>query len=95
MSHDEEERLVTAINSITDSISKEMLKKFLALPSSQQKNLVLIKSSQLLLANILCQVASTEEELQQLLHSQGEELKELTLDCAASGYAEKFQLKKH
>lgn len=94
MSHDENE-LVTAINSLTETISHELLKKFLTLPSSQQKNLVLIKSSQLLLANVLCQIASTEDELQQLLSSQGEELKELTLDCAASGYGEKFQVKKH
>lgn len=93
--HVDEDELVTAINSITETISHEMLKKFLTLPSSQQKSFVLIKSSQLLLANILCQAASTEEELRELLSTQGEELKELTLDCAISGYGKKFQLKKH
>lgn len=93
---DEEQlALIDAINSINESVSQEMLKKFLSLPSSQRTNLVLIKSSQLLLANVLCQVAANEEELHELLSAQELELKELTLDCAMSGYGEKFQFNKH
>lgn len=89
------ELLTDAVNKITQSVSEVLLKEFLKLPENQQISFVLIKSAQLLLANVLCQVAMDKDELETVANAQGVELKELTLDCATSGFGEKFTTNKH
>ncbi|EKD54297.1 MAG: hypothetical protein ACD_60C00099G0005 [uncultured bacterium] len=93
--NDQNELLIHAINTLTEKMSKVLLKEFLKLPKEVQINLALIKSAQLLLANILCQVSETQEELMQLIENQNEEIKELTMNCAFTAFANKFQVKKH
>jgi len=89
------ELITKAINSLTEKISRVMLDEFLLLPNECQLNLVLIKSAQLLLANILCHVASDTKELKQIAEDQGEEMKEIVFTCAHTGFANKFSLNKH
>lgn len=91
----QDELIADAINTITEKVSKVMLQEFLKLPTEVQINLVLIKSSQLLLANILCQVAADKEELEKIAEDQGIELKELTFNCASTGFSDKFDINKH
>jgi hypothetical protein len=54
-----------------------------------------MKSAQLLLANILCHIAVNKNELENLANDQGVELKELTMNCAISGFGDKFEENKH
>lgn len=89
------EIMINAINSITAKLSDELLQEFLNLPNEAQKNLVLLKIVQLLLANVLCQIAIDIEELELLAANQSSELNELILNCAATGYAKKFGLVNH
>ena len=90
----ENEKLVEAINNLTKKMSDLLLKEFLKLPESMQKSIVLIKSAQLMLANILCQVAINKEELEKILQDQGNDVIELTHNCAMSAYSEKFSFHK-
>lgn len=90
-----DESLVNAINNITEKLSHVLLQEFLQLPKELQINIMLIKSAQLLLANILCHVVTAKEELASLADVQGDEIKELTFDCAMTGFATKFNIKKH
>lgn len=87
--------MVDAINSITEKISNQLLEEFLQLPHQLQKNVVPIKSAQLLLANILCSVAENKDELDELSNRQLDELKILISDCAMTGFAKKFGILKH
>lgn len=89
------EMLINAINTITAKLSDELLQEFFNLPNEAQKNLVLIKSAQLLLANVLCQVSVDREELEIITNSQDGELKELVLNCAVTGFSKKFGLSNH
>ena len=96
MSDENQDELMTnAINTITEKLSKVLLQDFLKLPTELQMNIVLIKSAQLLLANILCHVATNKEELEKISDDQGIEIKELTFNCAFTGFSEKFELNKH
>ena len=90
-----EEEITDAINNITSSLSKLLLNEFLKLPKELQIGLVLTRTTQLLMANILCQVADSNNELDQLMNEHISELKDLTLKCAAVGYAKKFNISKH
>lgn len=90
-----EESITNAINNITEKLSNVLLQEFLQLPKELQINIVLIKSSQLLLANILCHVAATKVELENIADAQGVEVKELTFNCAFTGFSDKFDIKKH
>lgn len=92
---DQEESLTLAINSITEKLSQVLLQEFLNLPAELQMNIILIKSAQLLLANILCHVATNKDELQHISDEQGEDIKELTFNCALSGFSDKFEVNKH
>lgn len=56
MSDNQDELITNAINTITENLSKSLLEDFLKLPTELQMNIILIKSAQLLLANILCHV---------------------------------------
>ena len=80
---------------LTQKTSETLLKEFLKLPKDAQTNLVLIKSSQLLLSNILCQVVSDIEELEMMINEQDNDIRELTLNCATTAFADKFNIKKH
>ncbi len=91
----QDELISNAINDVTEKLSKVLLKEFLKLPDNLQVSIVLIKSAQLLLANILCQVTTSKEELEKIAEIQGKEIQELTLDCAYSGFSDKFTLDKH
>lgn len=91
----QDEAITNAINNITEKLSNELLQEFLSLPKELQINIVLIKSAQLLLANILCHVASTKEELENIVNAQGLEMNELTFNCAFTGFADKFDTQKH
>jgi hypothetical protein len=91
----QDESITDAINNITEKLSKVLLKEFLALPKELQINIVLIKSAQLLLANVLCHVATTQGELEAITDAQGSDVKELTLNCASTGFSEKFSVQKH
>lgn len=96
MSDEIQDELITnAINTITENLSKNLLQEFLKLPTELQMNIVLIKSSQLLLANILCHVAINKDELDKISEMQGMELKELIVNCAFSGFSDKFALNKN
>jgi hypothetical protein len=91
----QDELITNAINNITEKLSSELIKEFLKLPTELQINMILIKTAQLLLANILCHVATTLEELKSIADGQGIEIKELTLNCAFSGFSNKFNINKH
>jgi len=93
--NNQDELIANAINAMTEKMSEVLLQEFLSLPKDLQFNIVLIKSAQLLLANVLCQVAMSAEELDGVCESQGAEIKELTLNCAVSGFADKFGVNKH
>lgn len=96
MIDEEQNALVTdAINTLTEKLSIVLLKEFLELPDDVQINLVLIKTVQLLLANVLCQVATNNDELKKIVADQGVEMKELTFSCALTGFPEKFGIIKH
>ena len=90
-----DESITNAINNITEKLSSLLLQEFLQLPKELQINIVLIKSAQLLLANILCHIAITKEELENIADAQGSEVKELTFNCAFTGFSDKFNIKKH
>lgn len=87
--------LSEAINNLTDKISSTLLKEYTDLPQDMQIGLVLIQSSQLLLANILCHVALNTQELEDLMNEQSAEIRELTLHCAQAGFSDKFHFEKH
>lgn len=87
--------ITNAVNRITEKLSGVLLQEFLKLPAESQVNIVLIKSAQLLLANILCHVAITKEELEMISTDQAMQIKELTNHCAFTGFSDKFDLKKH
>ena len=87
--------IADSVNNITEKLSNVLLKEFLKLPDNLKLNIVLIKSVQLLLANILCQVVSDMSELNEITDAQGADIKELSLNCALTGYTEKFNVKKH
>lgn len=95
MQNEQDEAITHAINTITEKLSNVLLQEFLNLPKELQINIVLIKSAQLLLANILCHISDTKEELENITSSQGMEMKELTFNCAFTGFSDKFDLKKH
>src|SRR5438309_2261067 len=96
MTNEIQDDLVTnAINTITEELSVLLLQEFLKLPQDMQINLILIKSAQLLLANILCHVATNKDELEKIASEQGEEIKELTLTCALTGFSDKFDINTH
>ena len=92
---DQDEQITIAINKLTEKLSAALLHELLLLPDELQLNLVLIKSTQLMLANILCQVADSQEELEKIVELQGIEIKALTYSCAATGFSDKFELPKH
>ena len=91
----QDESISDAINNITEKLSNVLLQEFLTLPNELQLNIILIKSAQLLLANILCHVAANKEELEDIVNCQGIDMKELTFNCAFTGFSDKFELKKH
>jgi hypothetical protein len=91
----QDELIADAINSLTEKVSKLLLNEFLQLPDELQMNIILIKSSQLLLANVLCSVAGNRDELDKITAEQGSEMKELVDNCAFSGFADKFDIDKH
>lgn len=96
MKNENQDELITdAVNNITEKLSSVLLQEFLKLPEELQINIVLIKSSQLLLVNILCHVATTKEELENIADSQGGEMKELIFNCAFTGFSDKFEINKH
>jgi hypothetical protein len=95
MTDNQDELITNAINAITENLSKMLLQEFLKLPKELQMNIILIKSAQLLLANILCHVATNKEELEKISDEQGLEIKELTFNCAFTGFSNKFNLNKH
>lgn len=89
------ELFAEAINNIAEKISEVLLQKYLELPEELQKSIVLIKSVQLVLANILCQIAISKEELDDIANQQGEDIKELIYDCAMTAFAKKFNMSNH
>lgn len=91
----QDELITNAINTITEKLSKYLLQEFLTLPTELQMNIVLIKSAQLLLSNILCHIAANKDELEKISNSQGLELKELIFNCAFTGFSDKFDLNRH
>lgn len=96
MTNDNLDELMTnAINSITEQVSDILLQEFLKLPKELRMNIILIKSAQLLLSNVLCHVAMDNSELDKIIHDQGDEIKELTYNCAFTAFANKFNLHKH
>lgn len=96
MTNENKDELITnAINNITEKLSSLLLQEFLKLPKELQINIILLKSTQLLLANILCHVATTKEELESITDDQGVEMKELTFNCALTGFSDKFDINKH
>lgn len=95
MTDNQEELITNAINTLTENLSKVLLQEFLKLPTELQMNIILIKSAQLLLANILCHVATSKNELEKVVDEQGVEMKELTFNCAFTGFSDKFDFNKH
>jgi len=96
MTNENQEELITnAINNITEKLSMVLLQEFLKLPTELQINIVLVKSAQLLLANILCHIATSKEELKKITDDQGDEMSELTFNCAFTGFSDKFNANKH
>ncbi|MBA3660325.1 MAG: hypothetical protein H0W64_01210 [Gammaproteobacteria bacterium] len=91
----QDELISNAINNITEKLSILMLEEFIKLPQTLQMNLILMKSSQLLLANIICHVTADESELSEVVEKQGAEVKELTLNCAITGFSDKFKIQRH
>lgn len=91
----DDELITNAINHITEKLSIFLLDEFLKLPSKLQINLVLMKSAQLLLANILCQIAINNDELEKITENQGMEIKDLTFNCSFTGFSDKFEIIKH
>lgn len=91
----QDELITNAINSITEKLSRVLLQEFLNLNEELQLNIILIKSVQLLLSNILCHVVTSGEELEKMSNEQGIELKELIFNCAFTGFSDKFGLNKH
>lgn len=87
--------LSDAINDLTDKVSTVLLKEYMDLPQEMQIGLVLIQTTQLLLANILCHVALNADELQGLINEQSDEIRELTMHCAHAGFGDKFKFEKH
>jgi hypothetical protein len=90
-----EDRAADMVNHLTAKISEVLQVEFNKLPADMQLNIVMIKTVQLLMANVLCHVAADKEELDQLLSIQGEEIAELTRMCANMAFTEKFGLNKH
>lgn len=90
-----EELISDAINGLTEKVSKVLLREFLKLPPDYQLNVVMIKAAQLLLSSVLCHAADNMYELEGIISEQAEDLKELTLNCAAAGFTEKFAIQKH
>ncbi len=90
-----DEAITQAINQLTEKLSHVLLQDFLELSDELQLNIVLIKSGQLLLANILCHVAANRDELEKIADEQGGDLKELAMTCAYTGFADKFGGHKH
>lgn len=95
INENQEEVITAAINKLTEKLSTLLLDELLKLPAELQTGFVLIKTAQLLLSNILCQVATNKDSLDKIADAQGEEIKVLTLDCAFMGFADKFDLQKH
>lgn len=91
----QDELITDAINDLTEKLSQVLLKEFMQLPEELQLNVILIKTTQLLLANILCHVVVNKEELEKIIEEQGLDIKEMTLNCAYSGFANKFNGDKH
>jgi hypothetical protein len=95
MTDNQEELITNSINTLTKNLSNVLLQEFLKLPSELQMNIVLIKTAQLLLANVLCHVATNKDELEKITDEQGIEIKELTFNCAFSGFSDKYDGNKH
>lgn len=95
MKNKKEEAVTAAINNITGKVSEVMLQEYMKLPADIQIGLILIKSTQLLLANVLCQIAADHDELNKLMDEQAEDIKELTHTCAHTGFADKFKTHTH
>lgn len=90
-----EERATDAINSLTSTVSDALLESFNQLPQDMQLNVVMVKTVQLLLANVLCHVAVNRQEFDEIVALQGEEITELAYTCANTAFAGKFGLEKH
>lgn len=88
-------KIVNAINLLTQKVSTVLVSEFLKLPEDYKVNFVMIKSLQLLLAHVLCHAASDLSELEKLMDLQGREIKELTTTCSYTGFAEKFSILRH
>ena len=93
--NDQDQAITDAINSITEKMSNTLYEEYMTLPNELQLNIVLIKSAQLMLANVLCHAVETKEELDEIIEIQGIEVKELTLNCALGGFSDKFDIHKH
>lgn len=91
----QDEIIANVINDMTEKLSNVLMQEFLKLPDELQMNIVMIKSAQLLLANILCHVAANNDELVQIADEQGVEMKELVFNCAYTGFGHKFDVQKH
>jgi hypothetical protein len=91
----QEERATDAINSLTSSLSDALLEGFNQLPKDLQLNVVMIKTVQLLLANVLCHVAHNKAEFDDIVTVQGAEITDLSYACANTAFAGKFGLNKH
>lgn len=89
------ELFAEAINNIAEKMSAGLLQEYMQLPEELQKSIVLIKAVQLVLANILCQIAITKEELDEIANQQGADIKELIYDCAMTAFAKKFSMSNH
>ena len=86
---------IDIINIITSQLSKTLLTEFLKLPKEARTGLVLVKSAQLLMANSLCQVVDSKDELEQLIAEHTAEIKTLTLKCAQIGFSRILSSVKH
>lgn len=95
MMENQDEIITNTINNMTEKLSSVMLQEFLNLPKELHINMILIKSAQLLLANILCHVATNKDELENITNDQGTEIKELTFNCVLTGFSNKFNISKH
>lgn len=91
----QEERATDAINELTSSVSNALLEGFNQLPQDLQLNVVMIKTVQLLLANVLCHVAKNKQEFDDIVTVQGAEITELAYTCANVAFAAKFDIDKH
>ena len=96
MTHEDKDEIISqAINTMTEHLSTVLLEELLKLPEELRTGFVLIKSTQLLLANVLCQVATDKVILGKLCDEQSGQIKELTINCAYAGFSEKFGMSKH